>query len=73
MKKLTIVIRKEENGTFWVNYSKFGHIVANGKSEQEAINILKEKIEKWLTDPRRKEWLDEYNEIKENVRLRYIK
>jgi predicted RNase H-like HicB family nuclease len=72
MEKLTIIVR-EEDGSFWVNYSKFGHIVAVGKTEQEAINNLKEKIEIWLSDPRRKEWLDEYNQIKNNVKLRHIK
>jgi len=73
MEKFTIVLEKQENGFSACN-PKFGNIIEKGNTEQEAINNLKKAIENWLKkDPRRKEWLKEFYEIKDNVRMRIIK
>lgn len=73
MEKFTIVIEKDEKGLCGnnINYRPF---LVRGESEQEIIDKLRFKVEEWLKkDPRRKEWLKEFNIIKDNIKLRYIK
>ena len=73
MEKFIVVIRKDGNGYegLNINYRPFS---VKGNSKQEIVDKLKSKVEEWLKkDPRRNEWLSEFNKIKDNVKLRYMK